>query len=61
MAGPVVAYAKTKDAINATALTELDAALEREFQGQSVLVRSPDFIEGATAFQQRRTADFTDR
>ena len=61
VAGPVVAYAKTKDAINATALTELDAALEREFQGQSVLVRSPDFIEGATAFQQRRTADFTDR
>ena len=61
VAGPVVAYAKTKDAINATALTELDAALEREFQGQSVLVRSPDFIEGATAFQQRRTANFTDR
>jgi enoyl-CoA hydratase len=61
VAGPVVAYAKTKDAINATALTELDAALEREFQGQSVLLRSPDFIEGATAFQQRRTADFTDR
>ena len=61
VAGPVVAYAKTKDAINATTLTELDAALEREFQGQSVLVRSPDFIEGATAFQQRRTADFTDR
>ena len=61
VAGPVVAYAKTKDAINATALTELDAALEREFQGQSVLLRSPDFIEGATAFQQRRTAKFTDR
>jgi enoyl-CoA hydratase len=60
-AGPVVAYAKTKDAINATTLTELDAALEREFQGQSVLLRSPDFIEGATAFQQRRTANFTDR
>jgi len=61
VAGPAVAYAKTKDAINATTLTELDAALEREFHGQSVLVRSPDFIEGATAFQQRRTANFTDR
>ena len=61
VAGPVVAYAKTKDAINATTLTELDRALEREFQGQSVLVRSHDFIEGATAFQQRRTASFADR
>jgi enoyl-CoA hydratase len=60
-AGPVVAYAKTKDAINATTLTELDNALEREFRGQSVLLRSHDFIEGATAFQQRRTPNFTDR
>jgi enoyl-CoA hydratase len=61
LGGPVVAYAKTKDAINATTLTELDSALEREFQGQSVLARSHDFIEGAKAFQQRRTPNFTDR
>jgi enoyl-CoA hydratase len=61
VAGPVVAYAKTKDAINATTLTELDAALEREFEGQTILARSHDFREGAQAFQQRRTADFTDR
>jgi enoyl-CoA hydratase len=60
LGGPVVAYAKTKDAINATTLTELDNALEREFRGQSVLLRSHDFIEGATAFQQRRTPSFTD-
>jgi enoyl-CoA hydratase len=60
LGGPVVAYAKTKDAINATTLTELDNALEREFRGQSVLLRSHDFIEGATAFQQRRTPNFTD-
>lgn len=61
LGGPVVAYAKTKDAINAATLTELDPALEREFQGQSILLRSHDFIEGATAFQQRRTPNFTDR
>jgi enoyl-CoA hydratase len=61
LAGPVVAYAKTKNAINAATLTELDSALEREFHGQSVLLRSPDLIEGATAFQQRRTPKFTDR
>jgi enoyl-CoA hydratase/carnithine racemase len=61
LGGPVVAYAKTKNAINAATLTELDSALEREFHGQSVLLRSPDLIEGATAFQQRRTPKFTDR
>lgn len=61
LGGPVVAYAKTKHAINAATLTELDPALEREFAGQSTLLRSHDFIEGATAFQQRRTPNFTDR
>src|SRR6516225_3090509 len=61
VAGPAVAFAKTKHAINAATLTELDTALEREFQGQSVLLRSPDLIEGATAFQQRCTPNFTDR
>ena len=61
VAGPAVAYAKTKDSINAATLTELDAALEREFHGQSALLRSHDFVEGATAFQQRRAPNFTDR
>jgi enoyl-CoA hydratase len=61
LGGPVVAYAKTEDAINASTLTELDNTLEREFRGQSLLLRSHDFIEGATAFQQRRTPNFTDR
>ncbi|MBV9321766.1 MAG: enoyl-CoA hydratase, partial [Mycobacterium sp.] len=60
LSGPAVAFAKTKNAINAATLTELDAALERELQGQSVLLRSHDFVEGATAFQQRRTPKFTD-
>jgi len=61
LAGPVVAYAKTKDAINAATLPELEPALKREFEGQAVLVRSHDFKEGATAFQERRTPIFTDR
>ncbi|ORB83637.1 enoyl-CoA hydratase [Mycobacterium kansasii] len=60
LAGPAVAFAKTKDAINAATLTELDHALEREFSGQAVLLRSHDFAEGARAFQQRRTPTFTD-
>ena len=61
LAGPAVAYAKTKDSINATTLTELDRALERELRGQSALLRSHDFTEGARAFQRRRTPTFTDR
>ena len=58
--GPVVALRKTKDAINAATLTELEAALEREKQGQLVLLESNDFREGTKAFQQRRPAKFTD-
>ncbi|CNH90212.1 enoyl-CoA hydratase [Mycobacterium tuberculosis] len=59
-AGPVVAFAKTKDAINAATLTELEPALEREFKGQSVLLRAHDLKEGTTAFQQKRAPVFTD-
>ena len=58
--GPVVALRKTKQAINAATLTELESALEREKQGQLVLIDSHDFREGARAFQQRRSANFTD-
>ncbi len=60
-AGPAVAFGKTKRSINAATLTELDAALQLEFEGQSRLLGSHDFKEGATAFQQRRTPNFTDR
>ena len=59
-AGPAVALRKTKDAINAATLTELEAALEREKQGQLVLLEAADFREGTRAFQQRRAATFTD-
>jgi enoyl-CoA hydratase len=61
LAGPAVAFGKAKEAINAATLTELNPTLEREFDGQSVLLKSPDFREGTTAFQQRRTPKFTDR
>ena len=60
LAGPAVALAKTKHAVNAATLTELDAALDREYVGQSVLLSAHDFREGARAFQQRRPAQFTD-
>ncbi len=60
MSGPAVALRKTKQAINAATLTELEAAFERETQGQLELLVSNDFKEGAKAFQQRRPAKFTD-
>ena len=41
-------------------MTELEAALEREKQGQLVLIESDDFREGTRAFQQRRAAKFSD-
>jgi len=60
VSGPAVALRKTKDAINAATLVELEAALEREKQGQLALLESADFREGTRAFQQRRPAKFTD-
>jgi enoyl-CoA hydratase len=60
VAGPAIALRKTKDAINAATLTELESALELEKTGQLALLSSNDFREGTKAFQQRRTATFTD-
>ncbi|GAC1399949.1 MAG: enoyl-CoA hydratase [Mycobacterium sp.] len=60
VSGPAVALRKTKHAINSATLTELESALDREKQGQLVLIDSHDFREGTRAFQQRRAAKFTD-
>ncbi|CAM4404675.1 1,2-epoxyphenylacetyl-CoA isomerase [Mycobacterium basiliense] len=60
LAGPAVAFSRTKNAINAATLTELERTLEREFEGQTFLLGSHDFAEGARAFQQRRLPTFTD-
>jgi len=60
MSGPAIALRKTKQAINAATLTELDAAIDRETAGQLILLQSRDFREGTRAFQERRKADFTD-
>jgi enoyl-CoA hydratase len=58
--GPAVALRKTKEAINAATLTQLESALARERAGQLDLLKGHDFIEGILAFQQRRKAEFTD-
>ncbi|BBY62704.1 enoyl-CoA hydratase [Mycolicibacterium helvum] len=58
--GPAVALRKTKQAINAATLTELDAAIGRESEGQLILLGTDDFREGTKAFQEHRSPTFTD-
>lgn len=58
--GPAVALRKTKQAINAATLTELEGAIGRESDGQRILLTSNDFREGTRAFQEHRKPTFTD-
>ncbi|MEV6771150.1 enoyl-CoA hydratase-related protein [Nocardia sp. NPDC051030] len=58
--GPRRALELTKRALNAAALTSLDAALAAEATGQVELLQSPDFVEGATAMLQKRKAAFAE-
>ncbi|WP_319435614.1 enoyl-CoA hydratase [Mycobacterium sp. RTGN5] len=58
--GPAIALRKTKQAINAATLTELDAAIGRESEGQLILLGSSDFREGTKAFQEHRSPTFTE-
>lgn len=60
VSGPAVSLRKTKQAINAATLRELEGALAREREGQLTLLTSNDFREGTKAFQHRRAPNFTD-
>ncbi|MEV4240149.1 MULTISPECIES: enoyl-CoA hydratase-related protein [unclassified Nocardia] len=59
-AGPRRALELTKKALNAATLPALDAALAAEKSGQSELLQSPDFFEGATAMLTKRKPVFAD-
>jgi enoyl-CoA hydratase len=60
-AGPPLALAATKRAINAATLGGLEDALSREGRGQVVLFGTEDAAEGMRAFVQRRRPAFTGR
>jgi enoyl-CoA hydratase len=58
-AGPPIAFAATKKAVNAATLGGLEAALERERTGQVVLFGTEDAAEGMRAFVEKRRPTFT--
>ena len=57
-AGPPLAFAATKKAVNAATLSHLEDALERERTGQAVLLSTDDVAEGMAAFSDRRGPKF---
>ena len=56
-----LAMAATKKAVNAATLTQLDAALERERTGQTLLLRTEDAAEGMRAFGEKRPPTYNGR
>jgi enoyl-CoA hydratase len=60
-AGPPLAYAATKRAINAATLGGLEDALAREGRGQVMLFGTEDAAEGTRAFVEKRRPTFRGR
>lgn len=57
--GPTRAYAGAKRELNAWMFGQFAQQLQLEMEIQRDLARSPDFIEGVTAFNEKRTPKFT--
>ena len=57
--GPTRSYASSKRALNRFVYGDLDAQLDLEAELQHELGRSKDFIEGATAFVEKRDPNFS--
>jgi 2-(1,2-epoxy-1,2-dihydrophenyl)acetyl-CoA isomerase len=58
-AGPTRSYASSKRALNQFIYGDLDAQLELESELQHALGRTKDFVEGTTAFVEKRAPAFT--
>ena len=57
-AGPTRSYAGTKDLLNRRVYADLTAQLEAEADHQRDMGHSQDFLEGVTAFAQKRRPEF---
>ncbi len=57
--GPTVGLAQIRRLIRQSATNGLDAQLEAERESQVIAGRTRDFIEGVTAFLQKRPAKFS--
>ncbi|HEY3254495.1 MAG TPA: enoyl-CoA hydratase-related protein [Polyangiaceae bacterium] len=57
-AGPPLALAAIKNAVRESATGGIEAALEREKQGQTALLGSVDFREGVAAWSAKRSPTF---
>ena len=57
--GPTQSYAAAKEQLNARVYTGLDEQLELEASLQEKMVGSADFVEGVSAFLEKRGARFT--
>ncbi len=60
-AGPGVALRLTKRLLNDAATLDHTTAVDREFSAQALCFASDDALEGATAFLQKRPAEFRSR
>ena len=56
--GPTRSYAGTKRQLNAWLYDRMEAQLELEADIQQEMAASGDFVEGVTAFVQKRSAEF---
>jgi 2-(1,2-epoxy-1,2-dihydrophenyl)acetyl-CoA isomerase len=57
--GPTLAYANAKKLLNRRLYADFEGQLEAEAEAQREQGRSPDFIEGVTAFMQKREPNFS--
>ena len=60
-AGPTTAYLAIREAVQASTQNDMDAQLALEARLQGAAGRTADFVEGVTAFLEKRLARFTGR